>query len=178
MSETEGHTSWLVPALPPFTSSSSVATVHPISHLRVTRRDLLPYHDVAVTIPMLWPPPGVPSPHAPLCGLVISRLPPAYWISWNWEEQDRGVTATKIMGWLQDWSRQCKTSSICQCQKAGLEKPRDRPKSRETPISKQLSDMNVRLMARRELAVLSNTAHIFWICWIKWSYGKAMHQWT
>lgn len=41
----------------------------------------------------------------PLCGLVISRPPPAYGTSCSWGEQDRGVTATKITGWLQDWSR-------------------------------------------------------------------------
>lgn len=38
--------------------------------------------------------------------------------------------------------------------------------------------MNVRLMARGKLAVLSNIAHIFWICWTEWSYSKATHQWT
>lgn len=36
----------------------------------------------------------------------------------------------------------------------------------------------MRLTARGKLAVFSNTAHIFWICWIEWSYSKAMHQWT
>ena len=39
-------------------------------------------------------------------------------------------------------------------------------------------DTNVRLMARDKLAVLSNTAHVFWICWIEWSYSKATRQWT
>lgn len=45
--------------------SSSIATAYPVSHLRVTRRDLLPHRHVAVTVPTPWPPPGALSPRAP-----------------------------------------------------------------------------------------------------------------
>lgn len=117
---------------------------------------------------MLWPSPALQR----WCGLIISRCP-QHWTSWSWGEQDREVTPTKILGWLQDLSRQCRASRVCQCQ-TGLEKARDRPKTYETPNLKQLIAEG-QLMVRGKLAILSSKVHVFWI-WTEWSYCKATHQ--
>lgn len=112
-------------------------------------------------------------PHVtPWRGLVISRSPqhtePAG------VEENRTEESQQPNNGLQGSPTQCRAAG--QCQKAGLEKARDRPKICETQNLKQLSD-SWRWDWRSELAILSNKAHIFWI-WMEWRYHKATHQRT
>lgn len=85
---------------PPFLLLQAITTVYPISHLMVTRRDLLPPSHV----PILRPP-RAPAPH--ILFMWAGDLQTSLHIMYQMElrEQDEGVTATLPTGCLQDRSR-------------------------------------------------------------------------